>query len=114
MIGVDIENIKRFKDLNEHMISRVYTKNERFYCQKFDDSSVHLAGMWCAKEAVVKACDGLEISVAEIEILHNQNGRPYVNMSTKLKQYMDQNNFSKIDISISHTDDYAVAVCQIV
>lgn len=110
MIGIDIENIKRFKNLSNHLIERVYTKNEIEYCNSHTNSHIHFAGMWCAKEAVVKALNDLSLTVSEIEILHKSSGSPYVNISPKLQQYFEDNSIKNIHISISHTDTIATAI----
>ncbi len=113
MIGIDIENIERFKNLSTHLIERVYTKNEIEYCKAHANSHIHLAGMWCAKEAVVKALSDSSLAVSEIEILHKSNGAPYININEKLKQYFDNKNIKNIHISISHTDQIATAIAMI-
>jgi len=110
MIGIDVENIERFKNLSPHLIERVYTKNEIEYCKKHTNSHIHFAGMWCCKEAVVKALNDLALAVSEIEILHRSNGAPYVNVTAKLKQYFLDNSIKNIHISISHTDTTATAI----
>ncbi len=113
MIGIDIENIDRFKNLDGHLIDRVYTSNEIEYCNSHQNSHIHFAGMWCAKEAVVKALSDLNLVVSEIEILHQPNGQPYINVTEKLKQYFADRNIKGIHISISHTDTTATAIAMI-
>ncbi|MFQ6724487.1 MAG: holo-ACP synthase [Clostridia bacterium] len=113
MIGIDIEDIRRFKKLTPHLIDRVYTKNEIEYCNSHINPDVHFAGMWCAKEAVVKALNDLSLAVSEIEILHQSSGAPYINITPKLKQYFDSKNIKNIHISISHTKTIATAVAMI-
>lgn len=113
MIGIDIENIERFKNLSAHLVERVYTKNEIEYCKTHTNSHIHLAGMWCAKEAVVKAFNDLNLAISEIEILHQSNGAPYINITEKLQQYFNNKNIKNIHISISHTDTIATAIAMI-
>lgn len=113
MIGIDIENVKRFKKINNHLIERVYTKNEIEYCNLRANPHIHFAGVWCAKEAVVKALNDLSLAVSEIEILHRDNGAPYVNITTKLQKYFDENKIKNIHISISHTKNIATAIAYI-
>lgn len=113
MIGIDIENIDRFKNLNQHLIDRVYTINEIEYCKSHIKSHIHFAGIWCAKEAVVKALNDLSLAVSEIEILHKTNGAPYININEKMKQYFSKNEIKNIYISISHTDTIATAIAMI-
>jgi len=113
MIGIDIEQIERFKNLNQHLIDRVYTIKEIEYCKNFNNEHIHFAGIWCAKEAVVKALSDLSLSVSEIEILHKSNGAPYVNITPRIKTYFDEQNIKNIHISISHTDTIATAIAMI-
>jgi phosphopantetheine--protein transferase-like protein len=113
MVGIDIEEVERFKNLDKHLMERVYTKSEIEYCQKFINPENHFAGFWCAKEAVVKSLNLLNFTISEIEILHNSNGAPYINVGEKLKQYFNENNIKNIHISISHTKTYATAVAMI-
>lgn len=113
MIGIDIENVERFKNLSAHLVERVYTKNEIEYCQTHTNPHIHFAGMWCAKEAVVKALNDLNLAVSEIEILHKSSGAPYVNITPKLQQYFDDENIKDIHISISHTDQIATAIAMV-
>lgn len=113
MIGIDIENVERFKNLNQHLTDRVYTKNEIEYCNSRANSHIHFAGMWCAKEAVVKALTDLNITVNQIEILHKTNGAPYVNINEQLQQYFEANKIENIHISISHTDTTATAIAML-
>ena len=113
MIGIDIEEIKRFKNLDTHLIERVYTKQEINYCKSRVKSHIHFAGIWCAKEAVVKALSDLSLAVSEIEILHYENGAPYVNITPKMKDYLTKQKAQNIHISISHTDTIATAIAML-
>ncbi|MBQ7797608.1 MAG: holo-ACP synthase [Clostridia bacterium] len=113
MIGIDVEQIDRFKNLTTHLIERVYTAQEIEYCNSHQNSHIHFAGMWCAKEAVVKALNDLSLAVSEIEILHKPRGAPYVNVTPKLKTYFDDKKVKNIHISISHTDQIATAIAMI-
>jgi len=45
--------------------------------------------------------------------LHKSTGAPYINITSKLKQYFDEKNIKDIHISISHTDTIATAVAMI-
>ena len=114
MIGIDIEDIKRFKNLDKHLIERVYTKQEINYCTSRAKSHIHFAGIWCAKEAVVKALTDLGLPVSEIEILHHENGAPYVNVTPTISEYLVKQKLQNIHISISHTDTIATAIAMLV
>ena len=111
--GIDIIEIERVKqcieDTSGKFCERVYTQKEIEYCEsKKMQKYQHYAARFAAKEAVLKAISQLleskfNIEWKEIEILNDENGRPYVNL---LKQGL---NINDIDISISHCKEYAVA-----
>ena len=111
--GIDIIEIERVKQSIEEtdgrFCERVYTEKEIEYCEsKKIQKYQHYAARFAAKEAVLKAISQLleskfDIGWKEIEILNDEDGRPYVNI---LKQRL---NIDNIDISISHCKTYAVA-----
>jgi len=104
--GVDIIEIERVKqsieDTDGKFCERVYTEKEIEYCEsKKVQKYQHYAARFAAKEAVLKAISELleskfDIEWKEIEILNDQNGRPYVNL---LKKGID---IKEIVISCSH------------
>jgi len=116
--GVDIIEIERVKqsieDTDGKFCERVYTEKEIEYCEsKKVQKYQHYAARFAAKEAVLKAISELleskfDIEWKEIEILNDQNGRPYVNLLKKGIEIKD------IDISISHCKTYAIASVVIV
>lgn len=101
-VGTDIVDVDDFKETlktsGPHFLTRVFTKTE----QKNPDA-IHLAGLFAAKEAVMKALEIKPGKWLEIEILHEKSGRPYVNLSPKFMPKM-------CDLSISHTKTTAIAV----
>ncbi len=111
--GTDIIEIERIKQSIEEtdgkFCERVYTKKEIEYCEsKKAQKYQHYAARFAAKEAVFKAISqflesNYDIEWKEIEILNDENGRPYVNL---LK---DNIILDGIDISISHCKSYAIA-----
>ena len=111
--GIDIIEIERVKrsieETDGKFCERVYTQKEIEYCEsKKIQKYQHYAARFAAKEAVLKAISQLlqskfDIEWKEIEILNDEDGRPYVNI---LKQGL---NIDNIDISISHCKIYAVA-----
>lgn len=107
--GTDIEEIQRFRKKpvgrNRTFYHSLFTKSELLYCLKYSDPYPHLAGIFCAKEAVIKCLDK-SIAMKDIKISWNSNGKPRVTInSTKIG--------NKMDISISHTSSIAIAVAVI-
>lgn len=112
--GIDIIEIERIRQSIENtdnkFCERVYTKLEIEYCEsKKNQKYQHYAARFAAKEAVFKAISEMlgnryEIGWQDIQILNNENGRPYVEILNK-----NINEIEDIDISISHCQKYAVA-----
>ena len=118
-VGIDIIEIKRF---NPAVVSaRIFSENERKYLQSKHVES--MAGLFAAKEAVVKALGtGFRgFSPCDIEINHNNMGKPYVTLHGEAKTVEKKilKNINKnprqrkrlhINISISHNKTTAIAV----
>ncbi len=106
-VGIDIENISR---MSEKLLDKIATQKEREYVNSFADKKPRIASLWCAKEGVIKMLGAKEVSFLDIEILHTENGRPYVNLKGSAKTEFKAQGLTQIDISISHTDDLATAI----
>ena len=105
-IGVDIEDIERFKDKSEAFLNRIFTTLELEYCHKFKHPESHLAARFCAKEAVVKALTALnvlDISYNEVEVFHNENKCPQKRKIKKLEKEIC------FQVSLSHDHTKAIA-----
>lgn len=106
MIGIDIVFISKFKKVKASDYDfwrKFFTKNEWQY--SFSDSGFynHLAGIFAAKEAIIKLYGKRAINNhSQIEILHRATGEPYPRIKGSVK--MD------IRVSISHDHGYAVAI----
>ncbi len=98
------------EDLGDKFLDRVYTKKEIEYCENSKEMKYqHYAARFAAKEAIFKAISDLinnkfSISWKDIEILNDNKGRPYANIS------ISSINKIEIDISLSHIKEYAIAV----
>ena len=112
--GTDIIETDRIKDAikSDTFIKKIFTEKEIDYCEsKKDPARIQsYAARFAAKEAIFKAISkvlpvdyGMEWT--SIEILKEETGRPYVNL--KIENKKKQN--LKIDVSLSHIKDYAVA-----
>ena len=87
LVGIDMVEIERFKHSlkNEHFIHRVFSKKEIDCCPH---RLISLAGNFAVKEALVKALGtGMRgITFRDIEVLRDELGKPYVNLSDKIKE----------------------------
>lgn len=110
--GIDLIEIERFKKLEpairKRFIHRVLTKKEQ---AEIRDADASLAGKFAAKEAVVKAlgCGIGPVSFQDLEILHDKNGRPILNLKKKALTLAHELGLKEWSISISHSRHYAVA-----
>ena len=81
-IGVDIEEIGRFKKMsysrNRNFYEKIFTGGEIAYCLSKDDPYSHFAARFAAKEAVIKALGSTVYRVKGVEIVNNKNGAPLV------------------------------------
>lgn len=111
-IGVDLIEIKRFKDvLKKHstFISKIFTPEEIKYCTSYSNSTPHFAARFCGKEALSKALGtgiGKNLGFLDIQISSDKNKKPFITLSDNVKKHFSNPSF---DISISHTDMMATA-----
>ena len=99
-IGIDIVRIKRFKLLIKGDLKywgHVFTRQEWEYAFKKSGAALHLAGIFAAKEAALKAVGTKNKTPASFELFHEKSGKPFFK-NRRLK------------VSISHDGEYAVAV----
>ncbi|MEN9304695.1 MAG: hypothetical protein RL264_3124 [Bacteroidota bacterium] len=110
-VGIDIEEVQRFKNLCDNkptLLQKIFSDYEWTYAKEKNTAQT-LTGIWCAKEAVVKAlyAIGFSVLIRNVHITHNSNGVPLVHIIQGLNEF----DVSQINLSISHTVNYAVAVC---
>ncbi|MEA4920247.1 MAG: holo-ACP synthase [Clostridiaceae bacterium] len=110
--GIDIERISRFESLilKDSFMAGVYTRAEIKSILESPIPQRRAASMFSAKEAVSKALGrGLYgIKPRDIEICHDENGRPVVKLyNDALSLYGGYS----VSLSISYKDDYTVTSC---
>ena len=110
-IGNDIIEQSRVKKACEKdaFLSRVFTNHERELIKIHPEKA---AGCWAVKEAVVKIFGtGFgKVQPADIEVLRNEKGAPYVNLLGAAAEEADRLGIRRIHVSISHTKDLVSAV----
>lgn len=100
MIGIDLVNIPEFEKQielgGEKLLRRAFNSKELE-----SKDLAHLAGVWAAKESVIKAAN-IEISkLTDIKITYDANSKPCATVKRL-----------RFEISIAHHGDYAVAVAK--
>ena len=110
-IGTDIIEISRIRDAINRTSSfkrKVYTEKEIEYIEKKKEPYASYAGRFAAKEAVSKALGtGVRgFSLSDVEILNDELGKPNVILYNEILKHAKA---LKIQISISHSREYAVS-----
>ncbi|HEY7827380.1 MAG TPA: holo-ACP synthase, partial [Candidatus Limnocylindrales bacterium] len=112
-LGIDIISIGRIRATLERFgprfTNRVLTSAEQAYVRGRPST---MAGRWAAKEAVSKVLGlGVRgIGWREIEIERLPTGQPSVRLHDRAAARAEQLGMGRIAVSISHEDEYAVAV----
>ena len=115
--GIDIIETARIKrSVDEHgerFLDRVYTRNEREYCERSKKRYFeHLAGRFAAKEAVLKVLGtGWRGGIAwtDIEIIAHESGQPHVVLSGECLRIARDLGIAHWHVSISHIETHATA-----
>ena len=93
--------------------ARVFTEKEREYCDgKGVASAQSYAGRFAAKEAFLKALQtGWRGKIAwlDIEVVSNPDGAPSLNITNEAVTLMEQTGATNVHLSISHTNEHAIA-----
>ncbi len=115
-IGIDVVEVDRVKssldEFGERFINRIFTEDERAYCQKQKRPELHFAARFAAKEAIAKAFGtgvGKEIGWLDMEIFRKASGEPAVRLSGQGAVYADSRSVSEVKVSLTHAKHYAAA-----
>jgi holo-[acyl-carrier protein] synthase len=116
-IGVDlVENARIQHSLDrfgERFLRRVFTTGEIEYSQSMKYPARHLAARFAAKEAVSKAFGtgiGKAMGWKEIDVRRKPSGEPYVVLEGGAKRLADERGVSAVWITLSHTENHAMAM----
>ena len=126
MIGIDLIRVGRVAKLaKSDTMNKVFTKAEVEYAKSKSDviqndkrytkSDETFAGMFCAKEAFLKALGlglGQLFVLNEIEVSHTNQGQPFIVITSKIESVLTENKLSIVNLSISHDGEYATAVVE--
>ena len=114
-LGVDIVEIERMEKIlqrSPRFAYRVFTDNERAYCEGHHRPAVRYATHFAAKEAVLKAlgtgfADG--IAFTDVEVTHDEKGKPLALLHGRAQQIASTLGILEIPLSLSRTNETAVA-----
>ena len=113
-IGNDLIAVERVAKAceKEAFLTRTFTARE---IEAFRHKPQSLAGNFAVKEAVSK-CFGTGFrgfELTDIEVLREENGKPYVNLYNGAKYIFNTLKATNIFVSISNTQEFAMATAVI-
>ncbi|MBD3408579.1 MAG: holo-[acyl-carrier-protein] synthase [Ignavibacteriales bacterium] len=115
-VGVDIVEIPRIKEsverFGDRFLRRVFTEAELAYAMGKAARYNHLAARFAAKEAVAKclpkrSTEG-RMTWKSVEVERDSDGKPSVRLAGAMSGFLRSD--ERIDLSLSHSRDYANAV----
>lgn len=120
-IGIDIVEIARLtrvvKKKGNHFLDKIFTHRELEYARSKKFPNQHLAARFAAKEAIFKSLGEVEkdfVGWKNIEILNDVYGRPVVHWHGRAKTVKSKRCIENAVVSLSHTENYAVASAMLV
>lgn len=115
-IGTDIIEVGRIKAVMEKDIGfreKIFTTGEIAYCETKKFKYENYAARFSAKEAFLKAIGTgwrFGIRFADIDVFHDEFGKPMIRLTGKAEEVSKKEGFSKIHVSLSHIKEMATAV----
>jgi holo-[acyl-carrier protein] synthase len=111
-IGADLVDIDRMRDViarQPGFATRVFTADERAYCDKRNDPAERYAARFAAKEAVLKVLGtglgGADFS--DIEVVRLESGKPELRISGRAADKAAELGIGGWLITMSHSDHVA-------
>ena len=114
-VGVDLVDLERFKAVvarTPSFVSRVFSEEERAYCEYKPRPIEHYAARFAAREAVLKALGigwAPGVRFQDVSVGVDEFGSPYVILCGEAARQKELLGIETIALSISHTSTLAVA-----
>jgi holo-[acyl-carrier protein] synthase len=113
-LGVDIVEIDRMREAlrrRPRIKERLFSEDERAYCEARNKPEIHYAMRFAAKEAVVKALgtgfSGMRFR--DIEVVRDDRGRPTPRLSGRAAEVAEEAGVVEMHLSLSFTHTNAIA-----
>lgn len=120
-LGCDLIEVDRIRGVMERQgarfLDRVFTNEERVYCDGMKHPHKHYAARFAAKEAVSKCFTtgiGAELGWQSISVYHGERHEPRVRLDDGGAALLQRLGGSHVMVSLSHTESAAMAVAAIV
>ncbi|HWL14754.1 MAG TPA: holo-ACP synthase [Opitutus sp.] len=120
-LGADIIEVSRIRSVllrhGDRFLERILTEEERAYCSALAHPDKHIAARFAAKEAVSKCFTtgiGSELGWKSISVYHGSRHEPLVRLDEQGQALLKHVGGTHVMLSLSHTDNYAMAVAALV
>ena len=113
--GIDIIEVARIREAlkrTARFVDRVFTPDEREYCDSRGAAAQHYAARFAAKEAALKALGtgwSGGISWHDVEVKSRENGAPYLVLNGEALEVFHRLTGRHLHLSMSHTNEHAIA-----
>lgn len=94
------------------ILRRLFTDEERAYCDACARPAEHYAARFAAREAVLKALGtgfGQGVGLKDVSVRNDESGRPTAVLSGRAAQLAAERGVQEVALSLSHTREVAVA-----
>ncbi len=115
-IGIDVVEVERIATAierhGEPFLAKLFTPDERAYCESQKKPELHYAARFAAKEAVSKALGtgiGGQAGWLDLEIVRDPSGAPKLALQGAAAAFTCTHDITEIQISLTHAKDYAAA-----
>ncbi len=114
-VGIDMLEIRRMEKTLERRPSfagRVFTEEERAYCESHAMPARHFAARFAARGAVLKALGSSfaeGVGLGDVSVGTDAKGRPAVILSGEARRLAESKGVLEVALSISYTHEVATA-----
>lgn len=114
-VGVDLQEISRMGQMiseNPSLLKRVFTDEERAFCESSTRTIAHYASRYAARGAVAKALGldpNCDLSDGDISVSRDERNKPVAVLSGKAADAAREQGIIEVALSLSLTQDLAVA-----
>ncbi|MFZ4522796.1 MAG: holo-ACP synthase [Bacteroidales bacterium] len=114
--GIDIIEVERIEKVMGRDIGfrdKIFTPGEIAYCETKKHKYENYAARFSVKEAFLKAIGTgwrYGIRFADIEVYHDDLGKPFINVHGKAKELVTELSITKMHVSLSHLKEMATAI----
>jgi holo-[acyl-carrier protein] synthase len=115
--GIDVTEVPRvaqsIERFGERFLRRIFTDEERRYCESKANRVERYAARFAAKEAAMKALGtgwSRGVRWCDIEVFRQPGSRPTIRFHGKAAEFVARLGSKNVALSLSHTSEQAIAI----